>query len=90
LACGRFVFVTDRVDGEFWGRVRRFGFWKLGFEGEKCGFGPVGRRNGQLFHVEQLGKGRNDAGFTVYLAVKNTVARVFFTVEGAFLTVLFS
>jgi len=55
----------------------------------KCGFSGVEPWNGQLFHVEQLGKGRNYAGFTVYSTVKNTVGPVFFTVGTLFLTVKF-
>ena len=37
--------------------------------------------------MEQFEKGRNYAGFTVYLTVRNTVGPVFLTVEGLFFTV---
>jgi hypothetical protein len=37
-------------------------------------FGGEGPWKGKLFHVEQFEKGRNDAGFTVFLTVSRTVA----------------
>jgi hypothetical protein len=60
-----------RSRGEFW--VAGFGWW-----GKKCCFNGEGPWNGKLFHVEQFEKGRNDAGFTVFLTVSRTVATVHF------------
>jgi len=55
-----------------------FGCWGVGFD---CFAGRlVGM--GQLFHVEQFGNGRNDAGLLGFLTVRSTVGTANFTVEG--------